>query len=107
MDKRYLYLTEACPSTSYIAAMFHPTIGQRDHQSLSNAATPELGMIPPRIRVITGLHIAKGHDQQENTVGFIKLSTNQPSQRSPWDNHCMPAAKTTPSQPYAEGKTTR
>ena len=35
------------PATSYVAATFHPTIGQRAHQSLSNAATPELGMIPP------------------------------------------------------------
>ena len=34
------------PATSYVAAMFHPTIGQLAHQSLSNAATPELGMIP-------------------------------------------------------------
>ena len=35
------------PATSYVAATFHPTIGQLAHQSLSNAATPELGMIPP------------------------------------------------------------
>jgi len=35
------------PTTSYVAATFHPTIGQLAHQSLSNAATPELGMIPP------------------------------------------------------------
>ena len=34
------------PATSYVAAAFHPTIGQLAHQSLSNAATPELGMIP-------------------------------------------------------------
>ena len=33
-------------ATSYVAATFHPTIGQRAHQSLSNAATLELGMIP-------------------------------------------------------------
>ena len=35
------------PATNYVAATFHPTIGQLAHQSLSNAATPELGMIPP------------------------------------------------------------
>ena len=34
------------PATSYIAATFHPTIGQHAHQYLSNAATPKLGMIP-------------------------------------------------------------
>ena len=38
---------ENSPATSYVAAMFHPTICQRAHQSLSNAATPEMGMIPP------------------------------------------------------------
>ena len=35
------------PATSYVAATFHPTIGHLAHQSLSNASTPELGMIPP------------------------------------------------------------
>ena len=46
-------------ATSYAAAMFHPTIGQRAHQSLSNTATPKLGMIPQGIRVNASLHIAK------------------------------------------------
>ena len=41
------YLMKNSFTTSYVAAMFHPTIGQLAHQSLSNAATPELGMIPP------------------------------------------------------------
>ena len=50
------------PATSYVAATFHPTIGQRAHESLRNTATPELGMIPPRIRVNAGLHIAEGHN---------------------------------------------
>ena len=40
-------LVKNSPATSYVAATFHPTIGQHAHQSLSNAATPELGMIPP------------------------------------------------------------
>ena len=47
------------PATSYVAAMFHPTIGQHAHQSLSNTATPKMGMIPQGIRVNAGLHIAK------------------------------------------------
>ena len=49
------------PATSYVAATFHPTIGHRAHKSLSNTATPELGMIPQGIRVKAGLHIAKVH----------------------------------------------
>ena len=44
------YLVRTRPATSYVVAMFHPTIGQRAHQSLSNTATPELGMIPQEIR---------------------------------------------------------
>ena len=44
------------PATSYVAAIFHPTIGQRAHKSLSNTATPELGMITQGIRVKEGLH---------------------------------------------------
>ena len=52
-------LMKNSPTTSYVAAMFHPTIGQRAHESLSNTATPELGMIPQGIRVNAGLHIAK------------------------------------------------
>ena len=39
-------LIKNSPATSYVAATFHPTIGQLAHQSLSSAATPELGMIP-------------------------------------------------------------
>ena len=46
--RRQTYLLmKNSPATSYVAATFHPTIGQFAHQSLSNAATPELGMIPP------------------------------------------------------------
>ena len=81
------------PATSYVAATFHPTIGQHAHQSLSNTATPELGMIPPRIRVNAGLHISEGHNQQTNTTGFTRPSTDRPSQHSPRDNHCISAAK--------------
>ena len=60
MDKN-THLIRTRPATSYIASTFHPTIGQRAHQSLSNAATPELGMIPQGIRVKESLHIAKVH----------------------------------------------
>ena len=58
---RLLILWKLCSTTSYVAATFHPTIGQRAHQSLSNAATPELGMILQGIRELAGLHIARIH----------------------------------------------
>ena len=58
--KKHLSWEEACPATSYVATMFHPTIGQCAHQSLSTTATPELGMIPTRNkRTLAGSHIAK------------------------------------------------
>ena len=69
------YLLMKNPATSYVAATFHPTIGQRAHQSLSNAATPELGMIPPRIRVKAGLHIARGHNQPNQHRWVTRPST--------------------------------
>ena len=45
MDKN-THLICTRPTTSYVATTFQPNIGQRAHQSLSNTATPELGMIP-------------------------------------------------------------
>ena len=45
------HLIRTCPAISYVIAMFHPTIGQRAHQSLNKSATIELGMIPQGIRV--------------------------------------------------------
>ena len=45
---RTLILKRTCPTTIYVAAMFHPTIGQCAHQSLISTATPELGMISTR-----------------------------------------------------------
>ena len=60
-------------ATSHIAATFHPTIGQRAYHSLSNTATPELGMIPQGIRVNAGLHTAKVYKQQTNTVGIYQV----------------------------------
>ena len=53
-----------------MAAMFHPTIGQRAHQSLSNAATPELGMILQGIRELADWHIAKDN---QNTAKLTQL----------------------------------
>ena len=48
LTQRCLSYEEACPSTSYVTAKFHPTIGQCVPQSLNNTATPKLGMIPTR-----------------------------------------------------------
>ena len=47
------------PTTSYVAAMFHPTIGQCAHQFISTTSTPNLGMISTRNYGTTGSHIAK------------------------------------------------
>ena len=101
------YLPMKNPATSYVAATFHPTIGQRAHQSLSNAVTPELGMIPPRIRVNAGLHIAKGINQQTNIAGFIRPSTNRPSQHSPKTHPYLHAAKQSLHSPMKKARTTR
>ena len=54
-------------ATSYVTTTFHPTIGQRAHQSVSKIATPKLGMIPQGIRVKAGLHIAKVHKSANPT----------------------------------------
>ena len=90
-QQTYLLMNNS-PTTSYVAATFLPTIGQLAHQYLSNAATPELGMIPQGLRgQIAGLHIAKGHKQQTNTAGFHRLSIDKPSQHSPKTNHCTQA----------------
>ena len=60
LTQRYLSLKEARPATSYVAATFHPTIGQCAHQSLSNTATPELGMISTGNKgTLADSHIAK------------------------------------------------
>ena len=50
MDKN-THLIRTRSATSYITATFHPTIGQCDHQSLSNTATLEMGMIHQGLRV--------------------------------------------------------
>ena len=72
-----IFQWRTCPATSYVAATFHPTIGQCAHQSLSNIATPKLGMIPTRNRGTTiGSHIAKYISksiQAKTTFGFIRL----------------------------------
>ena len=95
------------PATSYVAAMFHPTIGQLAHQSLSNAATPKLGMIPPRIRVNAGLHITKGIQSVNQTqLGLTCLQqSTKPAQSK--DQPLLTCSKTIPSHPCEEGKDNR
>ena len=59
LTQEILILKGACPATSYVIAMFHPTIGQCAHQSLSNISTPELFMIPTRNKgTLADSHIA-------------------------------------------------
>ena len=70
------YLMKTPFATSYVTAMFHPTIGQRAHQSLSNVSTPEMGMIPQGLRVDCRLTHSQGDTlSQTNTVGFTRPST--------------------------------
>ena len=45
LNTRILILRRGFPATSYVAATFHPTIGQCAPYFLSITATPELGMI--------------------------------------------------------------
>ena len=63
---------------AYVAAMFHPTIGQCAHQSLSSTATTELGMIPTRNKgTVAGSHIAKDiskSNQAKTTFGFKNVA---------------------------------
>ena len=57
--------------------MFHPTIGQCSPKSLSNTATPELGMIPKRNKELSRLIHSQRYTtihSQANVVGFIKPS---------------------------------
>ena len=57
---RILILKRSFPVTSYVAATFHPTIGQCAHQSLNGTTTPELGMVPTRNKgTLAYSHIAK------------------------------------------------
>ena len=57
--------------------MFHPTISQCAHHSLSTIATLELGMIPTRNKgTLAGSHIAKDiskFSQAKIAFGFIRL----------------------------------
>ena len=69
-----IFWWRALPATSYVATTFHPTMGQRAHQSLSKTATPELGMIPQGIRVNAGLHIAKVCQHTANSELFLALA---------------------------------
>ena len=60
INTEILIFGRSCSAASYVAAMFHPTICQCAHQSLSSTASPELGMIPTRkYGILVGSHIAK------------------------------------------------
>ena len=70
-------MRRTCPTTSYVVAAVHPTIGQCARQYLSNIATLELGMISSRNKgTLTDSYIAKGAAilNQADTVGFIRLT---------------------------------
>ena len=60
------------PTTSYVAATFHPTIGHYAHQYLSITTTPDLSMIPTRNKGKTYLHKTRPyiHNQANTQLGF-------------------------------------
>ena len=69
------HLIRTRPATSYVIATFHPTIGQHANQSLSNTATPELGMIPQGNKGQSKLTHSQGTQiSQAHIVGFIRPS---------------------------------
>ena len=71
-------MKEACPITNYIPTTFHLDKCQCAHQSLSNTATPELGMISYRDKgTLANSYIAKDAIKlsQANTIGFHRLSS--------------------------------
>ena len=63
--------------TNYVAATFHPTIGQLAHQSLSNATTPELGRIPSRIRVNCRLTHSQGDTKTAGKHHWVYQAVHQ------------------------------
>ena len=71
------------PATSYVAATFHPTIGQLSHQSLSNAATPELGMIPQGQRGQCRLTHSQGDTNQPNQIPLGLIGLQQAAKPAP------------------------
>ena len=71
---RILILKEACPTTSYVVATFHPTIGQCAHQSLSSTTTPELGMIPTRNKEHQQAHTQPKIQQNSSNPTWLGLS---------------------------------
>ena len=77
LTQEILILKEDCPATSYIAVMFHPTIGQHAHQSLSSTTTLEMSMIPTRNNgTLEYSHIPKDilkFNQAKLQFGFIRL----------------------------------
>ena len=44
--QKIVILRRSFLATRYVAATFHPTIGQCAHQPLNNTTTPKSGMIP-------------------------------------------------------------
>ena len=77
LTQEILILEEACLATNYVAAMFHPTIGQCAHHALSTTTTPESGMISIRNKgTLAGSHIAKDiskFSQAKTAFGFIRM----------------------------------
>ena len=74
INTEILILKEARPTTIYVDATFHPTIHQCADQSLSNTATPEMGMIPTSNKgTLSNSHIVKDLSKFIQGDGMVEL----------------------------------
>ena len=71
-----------------------------------HTATPELGMIPPRIRVNAGLHITEGIQSANQTLLGLTGLQQSAKQAQSKDQPLHTRSKTIPSQSCEERKTT-
>ena len=78
LNIRILISEEACPETSYVAATFHPTIGQCAHQYLSSTATSSWELFPQGIRNSRRLTHSKGyHKIQPSQHSWVYQATKE------------------------------
>ena len=75
MDK-ITYLMMNSSATSYVAATFHPTIGQRAPLISQQRCHPRAGHDSPRNKGTSKLTHSQGYvkHSQANTIGFIRPS---------------------------------
>ena len=82
INTKILIFERCCTATNYVTATFHPTIGQCAHQSLSDTATPELGMISSRNKgTLVESYIAKvqQHSAKPTQLGYQDVREKIPT----------------------------